>query len=211
MRTHTLALLCSAGLQMHLLQGENEALTRALVEVKVLYAEKDSENMRLAQRLKRSLQHSDARREEAEDLRRHLASLRQEQVWGERTARGSAALCASCPSLLYPPTGLTALWLVPSIIKGPVPLGGMPIQKIAATKYTFPSLKWISLACLRGFAWSTRLDSPHLLRSPAVALPQIHFWLPGGPQSKALLAARGSSEQGTFGCQGIFRARRCGT
>lgn len=36
-------------MQLHLMVSENEVLTRALVEVKVLYAEKDAEYMRLAQ------------------------------------------------------------------------------------------------------------------------------------------------------------------
>jgi len=66
--------------QCDALQTECEALTRALVDVKMLYAEKDNECMRLAQRLKRALATEGAARDEVEDLRRRLLVVAPDEV-----------------------------------------------------------------------------------------------------------------------------------
>ncbi|KAL6764160.1 hypothetical protein V8C86DRAFT_1677960 [Haematococcus lacustris] len=66
--------------QVAALQHEVDNLTRLLVDVKVAFAEKDSEVMRLAQRLKRSLLAEHSTRDEVENLRRRLAALTPDQA-----------------------------------------------------------------------------------------------------------------------------------
>ncbi|KAJ9524203.1 hypothetical protein QJQ45_004993 [Haematococcus lacustris] len=73
-------LLLSLRLAVAALQHEVDNLTRLLVDVKVAFAEKDSEVMRLAQRLKRSLLAEHSTRDEVENLRRRLAALTPDQA-----------------------------------------------------------------------------------------------------------------------------------